>query len=72
MAETAAAKTAGEAEETSGVRELLDYGPETGLLTWKWRDQTWFNSEPATGEAVAGRSRRSVRAGPAAGCNWRA
>ena len=27
------------------VRELLDYNPDTGALTWKERDQKWFNEE---------------------------
>ena len=27
------------------VRELLDYNPETGALTWKWRDRRWFTSD---------------------------
>lgn len=26
------------------VRELLDYDPETGLLTWRERDLKWFRS----------------------------
>ena len=26
------------------VRELLDYNPETGLFTWKYRDLKWFNN----------------------------
>lgn len=24
------------------LRKLLSYNPETGILTWKWRDQFWF------------------------------
>jgi hypothetical protein len=27
------------------VRELLDYNPETGALTWKRRDRKWFRSD---------------------------
>ena len=27
------------------VRELLDYDPETGVLTWKERDRKWFKSD---------------------------
>ena len=27
------------------VRELLDYDPETGALTWKRRDRRWFTSD---------------------------
>lgn len=27
------------------VRELLDYDPLTGILTWKRRDQKWFSRE---------------------------
>ena len=27
------------------VRELLDYNPETGDLTWKFRDSKWFSAE---------------------------
>jgi HNH endonuclease/AP2 domain len=27
------------------VRELLDYDPETGVLTWKQRERKWFNAE---------------------------
>lgn len=30
------------------VRELLDYDPETGILTWKERDVKWFKSEHAS------------------------
>lgn len=26
------------------VRELLDYNPDTGVLTWKYRDVKWFAS----------------------------
>jgi hypothetical protein len=26
------------------VRELLDYQPDTGVLTWKWRRRRWFTS----------------------------
>ena len=29
------------------VRELLDYDPETGALTWRMRDQKWFASTRA-------------------------
>jgi hypothetical protein len=29
------------------LRELLDYDPETGALTWKSRSLIWFNSERA-------------------------
>ena len=24
------------------LRKLLRYDPETGILTWKWRDKAWF------------------------------
>ena len=27
------------------VRELLDYNPETGTLTWKFRDRRFFRSD---------------------------
>ena len=27
------------------VRELLDYDPDTGLFTWKWRERKWFARE---------------------------
>jgi HNH endonuclease len=27
------------------VRELLDYDPVTGGLTWRWRDRRWFESD---------------------------
>jgi hypothetical protein len=27
------------------VRELLDYDPEMGALTWKRRDRRWFSSD---------------------------
>ncbi len=30
------------------VRELLDYDPDTGLLTWKERDVKWFKNEHAS------------------------
>lgn len=26
------------------VRELLDYDPGTGVLTWKWREEKWFQN----------------------------
>ncbi|MGO3277570.1 HNH endonuclease signature motif containing protein [Halomonas sp.] len=26
------------------VRELLDYNPDTGVFTWKWRDQSLFSA----------------------------
>ena len=29
------------------VRELLDYDPDTGALTWKARDQKWFKNGQA-------------------------
>ena len=29
------------------VRELLDYNPDTGALTWKSRDRKWFTSDHA-------------------------
>jgi len=31
--------------EARDVRELLYYDPDTGLLTWKWRDRKWFCSD---------------------------
>jgi hypothetical protein len=27
------------------VRELLDYDPVTGVLTWRWRDRKWFDTD---------------------------
>jgi len=27
------------------VRELLDYDPESGILTWRRRDRSWFTSD---------------------------
>jgi hypothetical protein len=30
------------------VRELLDYDPESGLFTWKWRDRKWLRWRFAT------------------------
>ena len=27
------------------VRELLDYDPDTGVLTWRWRARKWFGSD---------------------------
>lgn len=27
------------------VRELLDYNPETGVLTWRSRDRSWFTHD---------------------------
>jgi hypothetical protein len=29
------------------VRQLLDYNPETGTLTWRVRDKWWFVSDRA-------------------------
>lgn len=29
------------------LRELLDYNPETGVLTWKKRDRKWFKTNNA-------------------------
>lgn len=36
------------------VRELLDYDPATGVLTWKWRDLKWFEhtKRPAQFQAI--------------------
>lgn len=29
------------------LKELLDYDPKTGLLTWKYRDERWFKTKRA-------------------------
>lgn len=31
--------------EARDVQELLDYDPDTGELTWRWRGRKWFLSE---------------------------
>jgi HNH endonuclease len=36
--------TAGTAITPAELRQLLDYNPETGVLTWKLRDRSWFPS----------------------------
>lgn len=44
------------------VRELLDYDPDTGILTWKERDVKWFSASgknTALGNSVRWNSRYS-------------
>lgn len=45
------------------VRELLDYNPKTGVLTWRSRDLSWFN-----GNVRICRGWNTKCAGKAAGC----
>lgn len=35
------------------LRQLLDCDPETGILTWRWRDPKWFKSGKRTQEHIA-------------------
>lgn len=47
------------------IRELLDYDPETGVMTWKERDGEWFKSDrdcKAWNARWAGREAGSCRA----------
>ncbi|MDQ0511663.1 HNH endonuclease signature motif containing protein [Ancylobacter amanitiformis] len=43
------------------ARELLEYDPDTGVLTWRWRDRKWFKTDGAWA------SRNALWAGKPAG-----
>lgn len=43
------------------LRELLDYDPETGMLTWKRRDVKWFKGRNAHGHMRRWNSQHSGR-----------
>ena len=34
------------------VKEILDYNPETGILTWKFREDKWFWGSPGGQDAA--------------------